>query len=727
MGEDTEDRTQSPTTATVSEPVTRDERAVVLIVNDDLVERSLTRETLEQAGFLIETADNGIEALRRCGRSLPDLVLVDEGIQKMDGFETCAELRSLPGGTQIPIVLLTRVEDIDAIQRAYDVKATDFISKPFDHLVLTHRIRYILRANRAMRQLQKSEAELASAQRLARLGSWEWRIATNEFDASDEVFRVVGRARETVTTFTAFLDCVHSHDRDLVRRSFDAMLYEGKPHNLDYRVMLPDRSCSFVHGQAELTPDGRGSISMRGTIQDITELKHAEGRIEFLAYYDSLTGLPNRVLFNDRLNQALIASRRAGHMLAVMFFDLDCFKRVNDTLGHGAGDELLKEVGRRMRGTLRQADAVSRVSEDDRVDPSLARLGGDEFTVMLPGLHDVDESVAVAQRLLAELSKPFHLDGYEMHVTASVGIAVYPTDGDNVEDLLKHADTAMYYAKNDGKNNFQFFTEEMHARAIARFNLESDLRRALDREELVLYYQPKYEASGENVVGVEALVRWLHPDKGLLLPAAFLSVAAEVGLIEVIDEWVLREACRQASAWRSAGFPDVRVAVNLSETTFWHRNVMRVVSTLLEDHGLPAACLELELPEGIVMEKAEQSIATLRELKALGCRLLIDDFGTGYSSLSHLKDLPIHALKIDRSFVKDVPSDKGATTITKAIIALARSLELAVVAEGVENESQAAFLRKHECDELQGHLFSPPLVDHAMTRLLRTRSSNGSH
>lgn len=708
--------------AEAMEPSYRDERAVVLIVHDDPVERLLAGEALAQAGFVVQEAEDGVEALRLCGRSLPDLVLVDEGIPEMDGFETCVELRNLPGGTQVPIVLLTGVEDIEAIQRAYDVKATDFVSKPFDHLVLSHRLRYILRANRAFRQLQKSEADLANAQRLAGLGNWEWRIAKNEFNASDEVFRIVGRSRESVTSFTAFLECVHPDDRDLVRRSFDAMLYEGKPHDLDYRVLLSDDSCSFVHGQAELMPDGTGSISMRGTIQDISELKRAERRIEFLAYYDSLTGLPNRLLFSDRLNQALVSSRHEELMLALMFFDLDSFKRVNDTLGHGAGDELLKEVGRRLRGTLRQADSISRVSTDDHLGMSLARLGGDEFTVMLPGIKDVDESVAVARRLLAELAKPFHLDGYEMQVTASVGIAVYPTDGENAEDLLKHADTAMYYAKNQGKNNFQFFTEAMNTRAIERLTLESGLRRALEREEFVVYYQPKYDVSGQNVVGVEALVRWLHPDKGLLAPESFLSVASEVGIVEAIDEWVLRTACDQASAWQRAGFPEVRVAVNLSGTMFWHRNVTGVVSTVLEDTGLPPACLEIELTEGIVMKKAEKSIDMLQELKALGCRLLIDDFGTGYSSLSHLRDLPIDALKIDRSFVRDVPADKSAATITRAIIALARSLDLSVVAEGVENQIQATFLREHDCDELQGHLFSRPLVDHAMTRLLRERS-----
>lgn len=699
-----------------------DERAVVLIVDRDAVERTLAREALEEAGFSVEEAEDGGEAALLCGRAMPDLVLVDEGKPDMDGLETCVKLRDLPGGLQIPIVLMTDVQDIEAIKRAYHVRATDFVSKPLDHLVLSHRLRYMLRANRAFRRLQRSEADLANAQRLARLGNWEWRIASNEFRASDEVFRIVGRSRGQVATFNAFLDCVHPDDLDVVRRSFDSMLYEGKSHNLDYRVLLPDGSRRFVHGQAELVPDGAGSIDMRGTIQDISRLKHAERRIEFLAYYDSLTGLPNRVLFSDRLNQALVSSKQNGLMLALMFFDLDAFKRVNDTLGHGTGDQLLKEVGRRLSGALRESDSISRVSDDDRPDVSLARLGGDEFTVLLPGIECSDASVNVARRLLAELSRPFRLGGYEVHVTASIGIAVYPTDGDTAEDLLKNADTAMYYAKNEGKNNFQFYTEEMNTRAIERLTLETGLQRALDHGEFTVYYQPKYDAGGTSVVGFEALVRWRHPEKGLLSPDAFLPVATEAGMIERIDELVLRDACTRASEWRSAGLAETRISVNLSSTMFWHRNVVEVVSRLLEESRLPPRCLELELTEGVVMQRTGRAVRTLSDLKTLGCRLSIDDFGTGYSSLSHLRDLPVDALKIDRYFVKDVVVDKSASTITRAIIALARSLDLSAVADGVETETQAAFLREHGCDELQGYFFSRPLAARAVPRFLEESS-----
>ena len=439
---------------------------------------------------------------------------------------------------------------------------------------------------------------------------------------------------------------------------------------------------------------------------DISGRKKDEERLQFLANYDELTALPNRRMFDQRLDYALAHAHRYGKQLAVVYIDLDRFKIINDTLGHAAGDLLLREAAGRLRHCLRESDAV-------------ARFGGDEFVVLITEFAQKHDVVGVAHKLLEAMACPYLLSGQECHVTASIGISSYPDDSKDAQTLIKNADIAMYRAKEQGKNNYQFYSAQMNVYSFDRLALESSLRHALERNEFLLHYQPKVDVRSGNIVGTEALVRWQHPDMGMVAPAQFIPVAEETGLIVPLGEWVLRTACAQNREWQRQGFPRLRVAVNLSPRQFRHENLVREVARILRETGLDAGSLELEITESMVFQDPEQAAKILMELRAMGISLSIDDFGTGYSSLAYFKRFPITSVKIDRSFIQDLPDAADTAAITRAIIAIADSLKLKVVAEGVENEEQLDFLREHKCPEIQGYYFSRPLPAEEFERLLK--------
>ncbi len=447
-------------------------------------------------------------------------------------------------------------------------------------------------------------------------------------------------------------------------------------------------------------------------VQDITERKHAEERLSFLAYYDTLTGLPNRQLLRNRLRQTMFEADRNDRVAAVMLLDLDRFKFINDTLGHEAGDMLLKGVAERLTACVRHGDTV-------------ARLGGDEFTVVLANVARVDDVAFVTQKILEGFKQPFTIAGRELFVSPSIGITLYPHDDRDIDNLLKNADAAMYHAKESGRNTFQFFTAELNERAAQRLELETALRHALERDEFLLHYQPLMDLKTGQLKGVEALLRWRHPQRGLVPPLDFIPLAEETGLIVPIGEWVLRTACAQAQAWHAAGFCGLHMAVNISGRQFQHQNLTALVGAVLAETGLEPQCFNLELTESVLMHNVDAAIAVMSELDAAGVGFSIDDFGTGYSSLSYLKRFPIDVLKIDRSFVRDITTDLDDAAIVTAIMALARTLDIQVVAEGVETEEQLAFLRARGCDVMQGYYFSKPLDAAALTELLKKTTKQG--
>ncbi|QGZ62972.1 EAL domain-containing protein [Paraburkholderia acidisoli] len=458
-------------------------------------------------------------------------------------------------------------------------------------------------------------------------------------------------------------------------------------------------------------PDLDGRITHHiGIINDVTELIRYQEQLEYQANYDSLTLLPNRNLLRDRLQQALVQAQRHESGVAVVFIDLDGFKNVNDSLGHSVGDRLLGVVAERLQRCTRTSDTV-------------ARHGGDEFVIVLTDTIDEKSLIGWMERARAMISEPVWVDGTELYVGCSMGASVFPQDGNDAETLLKKADVAMYRAKDMGRNTFQFFQPEMNASVGARMNLERRLRRALRDQEFLLHYQPQVEIESGRIVGMEALVRWRDPEAGLVSPSQFIPVAEESGLIGPLSDWVLREACRQNRAWQREGLPPVRVSVNFSAKTFHQRDIAQLVKEVLQETGLEACWLEIELTESTLMRNAEEAVSMLNELHALGIGIAIDDFGTGYSSLSYLKRLPVDRLKIDRSFVADIGSNSDDETITAAIIALAHELRLQVIAEGVETSTQFAFLRERACDELQGYFFAPPLPGDEAAALLRASTS----
>lgn len=503
---------------------------------------------------------------------------------------------------------------------------------------------------------------------------------------------------------------LHPDDKELVFTEWSAATENNRPFKAEYRFRTTDGKSTWVVGQALAQfNDTNEIVGFVGTLTDITERKRAEEHINQLAHHDALTGLLNRYSFEERLEQALRTARRTQQHLAVLFIDLDHFKNINDTIGHHAGDAVLIEVARRLRAISRESDIV-------------ARLGGDEFVVILNGLKKDTDATPVAEKIMRTLSEPYQPGKEDVHSTTSIGISVFPMDGDNAEVLMQQADTAMYHVKAQGRNGCQFFTPEMNAEVQARVTLEKDLRTALEDEQFELYYQPKINASNMLISGVEALIRWHHPDRGLVPPDEFITFAEETGLIIPIGEWVIQEACRQQVEWREQGLK-VSIAVNLSVNQLYSPRLITQFKEAFQRYEISSGDIEAEITETTAMHNPDEAIVNLTALGNIGVDIAIDDFGTGYSSLSHLKRLPIQFLKLDRSFVRDITTDENDAAISAATVALAHQLGLKVIAEGVETEAQQVFLSEIKCDHLQGYLFSKPLPKEEAAAFLRSRET----
>jgi len=574
--------------------------------------------------------------------------------------------------------------------------------------------RYLLERSQevASREMGDLHAELhASQARLANLvalsSDWVWeQDAEGRFTyVSEEVARagidpaaMLGRARQVTALPPVPGSSPATYEERIATRqplrnfTYGSMLANGQP-------MYTRINCDPVYRDGQFA-------GYRGVACDVTQATLAEMRVIQLARYDGLTGLPNRGMFMDQLDSTLATARSAGTSFAVLFIDLDRFKSVNDTLGHEAGDELLKVMSRRLSGLLRGSDMV-------------ARLGGDEFVVLIESCVDPAALSKVASRLLTELNEPLPLCGRTVQVSGSVGLALYPQDGQDAAHLLKNADTAMYLAKARGKNNFQFFTAELAHRAARFFSLEGDLRQAIERGELYLHYQPKYSTTTSALCGMEALIRWNHPQRGQVSPSEFIPLAEESGLIVPIGRWVMETACSQLRSWRDAGLEPPRCAINLSARQFACQRLVEDLHDALAVNALESSAIELELTESVLMADPDRAQATLHRLQALGVRVAIDDFGTGYSSLAYLKRFPAQTLKLDRSFVSGLPSNRDDIAITRAVIAVAHSLGLDVVAEGVETPAQLELLRALGCEQVQGFLLGHPQAPDALASLMR--------
>jgi diguanylate cyclase (GGDEF)-like protein/PAS domain S-box-containing protein len=736
----------------------------VLMVDDTPTNLALLAQVLENYGHHVLVAHDGEEALQRVQFIRPDLILLDVMMPGMDGFETCRRLKAQPDLQSIPVIFMTALTDRRDKLAGFEAGAVDYVTKPFQIDEVLARVNTHLSLRSAQQRLAEKIRQLQDEVALReRIESY----LQNAHDMLEE--RVEQRTEELAQTNVLLTEEIGERIRveeDLrkhearVRQLVDANIIgiyfwnldgaipyanEAFLHLLGYtqndlrngkilwkNIAPKEYEPAYVHALEELRKSGRftpyeteyihkdggrkpllvGGAFINGGqdegvafVLDLSERKQAEERIRYVADHDALTGLPNRVLLQDRLHQALAYAQRGDTQVAVLFIDIDYFKHINDSLGHQVGDKLLQTMAERLQHCVRDGDSV-------------ARLGGDEFVLVLTLVTDSIDVALVARKTLDALDVPCRVDGHELHVTASIGISMYPQDGRDVETLMRTADTAMYSAKEKGRGNYQFFTEELNKAAQRRHAISSKLRQALARDELVVHYQPQVDLENGNIYAAEALLRWRKAGDTPIPCQELITIAEESGLILQVGDWVLHQACRQLKQWHELGFHDMVMAVNLSPRQFLQPNFTNNLKHILDEAAVPPNCVDLEITETLLMHCTEDNVAALKRLSEMGVKLSIDDFGTGYSSLAYLQRFRVDALKIDRSFVSGIGHDSNDTALVTAIISMAHSLRLKVLAEGVETQDQIRFLEEHGCLAAQGYYYSEAVPADALTKLL---------
>lgn len=697
----------------------------ILVVDDNPANLGVVGEHLEDNDYDVAVATDGIEALRRAELVRPDLILLDVMMPGIDGFETCRRLKANPATRDIPVIFMTALTDVADKVSAFQSGGVDYISKPFQTEELLARVKTHLAlretqmrlAGKNLRLQQEVQARRTAEAELAKSELGYRRLFETAHDGILMVDAGQGRVIDANPALLAMLggeraavlgqrldDVAAFAHIPACRTSVEDILRCGRLKYDDWE--LRDSSGEGVAVEViGLLYHAQVQPMIQYNIRNITDRKQAAARIHYLAMHDALTGLPNRSLLADRLERSIAHARRHQQQLAVMMLDLDHFKHINDSLGHHVGDILLKIVADRLRACLRESDTA-------------ARLGGDEFVILLgdvKGLADID---TVADKVLRALKLPFPIEQHQLHIGGSIGVSLFPHDGEDTNNLLRAADTAMYEAKGSGRGVHRMFTAAMNEATVRRQQLANDIHQAMVRGEFVLHYQPQVQVGSYRVAGVEALLRWNHAEQGVVLPSLFVPLLEELGLIVEVGEWALIEVCRQNMAWQKAGYPPIRMGVNLSAQQFYRGDIVKSVARALELSGMDPQWLELELTESLTLDDTETTIEIMQALKALGVRLSLDDFGTGWSSLSYLRRFPLDRIKIDRTFMSEVATEPNAAAVVQGIFSLAESLGLDCTAEGVEDRQQLDYLRRQLCGEIQGFLFSRPLAPEDVAKVI---------
>lgn len=676
----------------------------ILLIEDHKPDAVLLRELLMEdtrGSFYLVHAQRLEEGVALLKHEHFDVVLLDLSLPDAFGHDTFWRLHQQ--APNLPIIVLTGIDDEDLAIKLAQAGAQDYLVKSDLNNGLLHRsIHYAIERKRVEEKLRLAATVFESTLE----GILITDAKTNIINVNQALCSITGYNTEEFIGSTPNLMKSERHSHVFFRQLWDILNKTGQWRGEIWnRRKNGETFPAWVNISAVPDSVTTNTSHYVAVFTEITELKLSEERLNYLAHHDPLTGLPNRLLFHDRLEQAVLQAQRSKHMIAVMFLDLDRFKAINDTLGHVIGDELLVAVAERLRHCARETDTV-------------ARLGGDEFAVIITRIIHEEDVEQVAQKIIQTLSSVYSVGGYEVFITASIGINLYPGIDNDRMKLLENADVAMYHAKQFGRNNYKFYSTDMNAVAFERLMLETNLRRALERQEFRLYYQPQIDMQSGIVNGVEALIRWQHPELGLVSPLEFIPLLEETGLILPVGEWVIRTACKQIREWLDAGFPSLIMAVNLSGRQFRQPNLIEMIKQALHEFNIPPAQLELELTESVMMDNLEETAETLKKLKLLGLKIAIDDFGTGVSSLGYLKHFPVDTLKISHDFVLNLPADSADASIASAVISLARNMQLSSVAEGVENQRQMDFLRDQDCERMQGFLFSRPIPAEQMTSLL---------